>query len=34
MLAVVVVIAGAMAFLSALALGPTVEHLMLWGGHL
>jgi len=33
-LAVVVVIVGALAFLPALALGPIVEHLMLWGGRL
>jgi K+-transporting ATPase ATPase A chain len=32
MLALVVVIVGALAFLPALALGPIVEQLMLWGG--
>jgi K+-transporting ATPase ATPase A chain len=32
LLAIMVVIVGALAFLPALALGPIVEHLMLWGG--
>ena len=32
LLAVTVMIVGALAFLPALALGPIVEHLMLWGG--
>ncbi len=34
LLAIVVAIVGALAFLPALALGPIVEHLMLWGGQL
>jgi K+-transporting ATPase ATPase A chain len=33
LLAIMVVIVGALAFLPALALGPIVEHLMMRGGH-